>query len=124
MKRILIVDDSQLVRTILKDTLQKSGYEVIETDNGYSAYNLTIEELPDLVILDLVMPELNGFDVTKKIRTDDRTKHIPIIISTGSEGMHAEFNKDSETFVQGFIEKPYKTEIIVKRIKKILGEEI
>jgi len=122
MKKILIADDSQLVRTILKDTL-KNNYEVIEADNGYSAYNLTVEELPDLVILDLVMPELDGIEVTRKIRTDDRTKHIPIIISTGSEGVHSEFNKNFETTVQGFIEKPYKAELIIQKIKKILGED-
>ena len=111
-----------MVRAVLKDAIKKNGYEVIEAENGKIAYNLAIEELPDLVILDLVMPECDGFETTRKIRTDTRIKHIPILISTGSEGVHCEFNKDTETFIHGFLEKPYKTEVIIEKIKGLLGE--
>ena len=122
MKKILIADDSVLVRTVLKDALQKSNYEVVETDNGHTAVNLTIEELPDLIVLDLIMPKMTGIEAVKNIRSDDRVKHIPILISTGSDGVHQDFNKGFETSIQGFLEKPYKADVIIEKIKKQLGD--
>lgn len=122
MKKILIADDSVLVRTVLKDALQKSNYEVVETDNGHTAVNLAIEELPDLIVLDLVMPKMTGIEAVRNIRSDDRLKHIPVLISTGSDGVHHNFNKGFENSIQGFLEKPYKVDVIIEKIKKQLGD--
>lgn len=121
MKKILVADDTVLVRKILKDALTKAGFEVVEAENGRIAYNLAVEENPDLIVLDVMMPYSTGIETTINIRSDDRIKHIPIFISTGTEGIHSEFNKGPETMIQGFLEKPYKSEMILERIKKVLG---
>jgi len=122
MKKILIADDTLLVRKVLKDALSKSGYEVLEAENGRIAYDLAVEEKPDLVILDVMMPEFSGIETTKNIRSDQRINHIPIIISTGARNMLAEFNKSPDTAIQGFLEKPYKSEMILHKIRAVLGD--
>ena len=124
MKKVLIADDSVLVRAILKDALKNNNYDVVETDNGHTAVNLAMEELPDLIVLDIMMPKMSGFEAVKIIRSDDRIKHIPVLISTGSDGVHNDFNKGFETSIQGFLEKPYKAEIIIEKIKKLLGDNV
>ncbi len=115
MKKVLIADDEKGVRYVIKCTLEKEGHEVLEADNGYEAINIIREELPDLVILDLQMPELNGQEVAKKIREDKKTSDIPIFISTGQEDSKSKFNGLN---IQYFIPKPYDVDILLEKIKK------
>jgi CheY-like chemotaxis protein len=123
MKKILIADDNEDVRVILNFALKRAGYEVIEAENGEEAYNLAHEEVPNLIILDMIMPKSSGIEATRRIRTDQKIKHIPIFISTCFEHAHKEFNKDPDSFVEAFIEKPYKIGNIVEKVKKALGEK-
>jgi twitching motility two-component system response regulator PilH len=82
IKKILIVDDSPTERHVLNDMLTKAGYEVIASDNGEDAIQRAKRDKPDVILMDVVMPGLNGFQATRAISRDPETKSIPIIICT------------------------------------------
>jgi twitching motility two-component system response regulator PilH len=80
IRKILIVDDSPTERHVLNDMLTKSGYEVVASDNGEDAILKAKSLKPDLILMDVVMPGLNGFQATRAISRDPETKAIPVII--------------------------------------------
>ena len=82
IKTVLVVDDSATERHMLKDLLRKAGYAVISSENGEDAIRKAKEELPDLILMDVVMPGLNGFQATRAISRDPHTRKIPIIMCT------------------------------------------
>jgi twitching motility two-component system response regulator PilH len=82
VKKILVVDDSPTERQYMLETLQKKGYQIVTADNGEEAIAKSKSELPDLIIMDVVMPGLNGYQATRQITRDDATKHIPVIMCT------------------------------------------
>ncbi|WLF84335.1 PleD family two-component system response regulator [Moraxella sp. ZY210820] len=80
MAKILIVDDSPTETYHFRDILQRNGYEVIEATNGEDGVKLAQEAQPDLVLMDIVMPGMNGFQATRQITRGEKTKHIPVVI--------------------------------------------
>jgi twitching motility two-component system response regulator PilH len=82
IKRILVVDDSATERYALRDLLQKAGYEVVSSENGEDAIRKARQLKPDLILMDVVMPGLNGFQATRAISRDPETKAIPVIMCT------------------------------------------
>ena len=82
IKKILVVDDSPTERHVLSEMLIKAGYEVVTCDSGEEAVAQSKTVLPDLILMDVVMPGLNGFQATRVIARDEATKHIPVIICT------------------------------------------
>ena len=120
MSRILIVDDSPTELYSLRSTLEKRGYQVLTAENGADGIALAVEELPDLVLMDIVMPGLNGFQATRQLTKDPKTEHIPVIIIT---------TKDQETDrvwgrrqgARGYMVKPVKEDQLVDTIEKVLS---
>jgi len=86
IRRILIVDDSATERHMLSDLLTKAGYDVLASDNGEDAIVKAREVKPDLILMDVVMPGLNGFQATRAISRDADTKNIPIVLCTSKSG--------------------------------------
>ena len=82
IKKILVVDDSATERHILSEMLSKGGYQVVALESGDEAVAKAQEIMPDLILMDVVMPGLNGFQATRSIAKNEATKHIPIIICT------------------------------------------
>jgi twitching motility two-component system response regulator PilH len=82
IKRILIVDDSPTERHVLNDMLTKAGFEVVTCDNGQDAVAKAKQMMPDLILMDVVMPGLNGFQATRAISRDADTRNIPIVLCT------------------------------------------
>ena len=82
IRKILIVDDSATERHMLNDLLTKAGYDVVASDNGEDAIVKAREVKPDLILMDVVMPGLNGFQATRAISRDPQTKSIPVIMCT------------------------------------------
>src|SRR4029450_10882322 len=82
VKKVLIVDDSPTERHVLNEMLTKAGFEVIASDNGEDAILKAKRDRPDVILMDVVMPGLNGFQATRAISRDPETKSIPIIICT------------------------------------------
>ncbi len=121
--RILIVDDERDALFVLEKELAARGYAVIAADNGKDAMVLAKSKRPDLIILDLEMPDMYGGDVTRMLREDPETKDIPVIFLTGT------FPKEDEgkegRMVGGYVlfAKPYYVEELVTAIKKLLRTE-
>ena len=88
MPRVLIVDDSPTETYKFKETLEKHGFEIISADNGADGVAVARQEQPDVVLMDVVMPGLNGFQATRQLSKGEDTKHFPVIIVT---------TKDQET---------------------------
>jgi twitching motility two-component system response regulator PilH len=82
VKKILVVDDSPTERHVLGVTLTKHGYTVLFAESGEKAIVMANRELPDLILMDVVMPGINGYQATRTISRDDSTRHIPIIMCT------------------------------------------
>lgn len=81
-KRILIADDEPAVRQLLELVLRSQGYEVVATQNGDQLVRTAQEWIPDLVIIDLMMPQMDGYEAIRQLRNDTRTAHVPMLILT------------------------------------------
>lgn len=82
VKKILVVDDSPTERFFLADLLMRKGYIVVTAQSGAEAFEKALSETPDLVLMDVVMPQQNGFQATRALTRDPQTQHIPIILCT------------------------------------------
>ena len=104
-KRILIVEDNKLDVRLLRDILERRGYETLQTGDGLEAINLAFANLPDLILMDIQLPDVSGLEVTRRLRDDDRCKRIPIIAVTAyAMGWHEREALDSGC--DAYISKP------------------
>ena len=81
-KRILIVEDNETDVRLLKDILETRGYNILQTRDGLEAIDLAVVNLPDLILMDIQLPDMSGLEVTRRLRGDDRSRRIPIIAVT------------------------------------------
>ena len=119
---ILIVEDNDLNLKLFRDLLVAHGYETIETKEGLEAIVLTRSEHPDLILMDIQLPEISGLDVTRRLKADHGTSGIPIIAVT------AFAMKDDETKIlaagcQAYISKPISIVPFINTVRRFLGEE-
>ncbi|MCB4790736.1 MAG: response regulator [Elusimicrobia bacterium] len=121
-KKILICDDKELTLKVLGRGLTIAGYEVIEAHNGEEGLEKAKIELPDLIMLDIIMPKMDGFSVNLKLKENDKTKDIPVIISTTRAMMSEMFESSGRAKINGFLEKPYTLEELWAKVKEVLGE--
>jgi twitching motility two-component system response regulator PilH len=115
IKKILIVDDSATARHYLTEVLAKGGYETITAENGDEAIAKTKSDRPDLVLMDVVMPGINGFQATRAITKDDSTKHIPVLILT-SKDMETDRIWGMRQGATEFISKPIDPATLLAKI--------
>ncbi|HEY9700957.1 MAG TPA: response regulator [Allocoleopsis sp.] len=107
MSKILVIEDEQHIRTLINDILTLEDFEVIEAEDGNQGLNLALDELPDLIICDIMMPELDGYEILKKLQENSRTKAIPFIFLT------AKVTKDNMRYgmnlgADDYITKPFE----------------
>lgn len=121
MKKILIVDDEKDILTLLETRLSGAGYFVIKADNGKDAMRLVKMDKPDLIVMDIAMPFMDGGMVAEALKNDPVTKDVPIIFLTG---LFTKRDQDREGNIIGdniFIAKPYNPEELLGEIKKQLA---
>jgi DNA-binding response OmpR family regulator len=116
---ILIVEDNEDFRFYLKDNLRHL-YSIIEAADGKEGWRKALAEHPDLIVSDISMPAMNGMELCKKISTDERTAHIPVILLTAMTGEGAELN-GLRTGAIDYIIKPFNFELLLSRIRNILA---
>ncbi len=119
-KKILVVDDEEDIVTTIKMRLEASGYEVIAASDGNAAYEKAKAESPDLIILDLMLPGMDGYQVCRLLKFDDYYKGIPIIMLT------AQSQKEDREWGQKvgadlYLTKPFEPKELVEKIKEFLG---
>jgi len=113
-KTILIVEDSETMREMLKATISSFG-DIIEAENGKTGLELALKHLPSLILLDVVLPDIDGFKVCKGLKKDERTKHIPVIVMTGMEGAKPEI-QGLNLGAADFVRKPFETAVVRARV--------
>ena len=119
MKRILVVEDNDNNLYLIRFILEKNGFEVIEARDGLSGVELAVKEKPDLILMDIQLPDINGLEATKKIRASEADGDVPIIALT-SYAMTGDREKSLAAGCTGYIEKPINPETIMSEIKKYL----
>ena len=122
MKKILFIEDESTLQKALEDILKQGGYEMISALDGETGLRLAESEEPDLILLDLILPKLHGFEVLKKLKGGSKTKDIPIIILTNLESMK-EIDQAIELGATTYLVKTqYTIEEVIDKVKKTLKE--
>lgn len=119
MPVVLVVDDDPALRLVLRHTMELEGYFVIEASNGLEAIQMTVRQQPDLILMDAVMPEMDGFRATSELKTMQEYKHIPILIITSLDDDHSV----SHVFSSGacdYITKPVNWSVMKHRVRRLL----
>jgi PAS domain S-box-containing protein len=119
-ERIVVADDSMMVVAIVSQMLKKAGYEPLRASNGIEAVQTVYRELPDLVVLDIFMPRMNGYQACRLLKADPEVAGIPIIILSGSESQDDEF-WSLETGADAFMQKPPDEAALLKTIADLLA---
>ncbi len=120
MKRILVVDDDANICSILKYKLEKEGYEVLLASDGFSTLEKARAERPDLIILDIMMPKMDGFETLRRLKSDSKTLPIPVIVLTVLRG-EANRVRSRELGAVGFISKPFSLRKLVSEVRGVIG---
>jgi len=119
-KRILVVEDHEDNRRILRDMLTNAGYEVIEAENGEEALRAASAQHPDLILMDIQLPEVSGLEVTKWLKEDDALKSIPVVAVTAFA-----MKGDEEVIRQGgceaYISKPISVTSFLDTVRRFIG---
>jgi len=119
MKKILVIEDNEANIYLLRFMLQKCGYEVIEATTGIEGVDLAIKRKPDLILMDIQLPDISGLEATKKIRASEADGEIPIIALT-SYALAGDKEKLLAAGCTGYIEKPINPETFIGEIEKYL----
>lgn len=119
-KSILIIDDQAFIRHILCTELTHQGYDMHQADNGKTGLDAALETTPDLILLDIMMPIMDGFETCKKIRENPLIKHIPIIFLSANNQKTAVI-KAIQSGGNDFVVKSPDTEVLIRKIEKYLG---
>lgn len=119
MRKVLVVDDLQSELDRISCLLQKAGIDVVKAQDGEEAIQKIQEEIPDLVILDVIMPRANGFEVIRELRDDDRTKSLPIIICTQK---NTDIDKiwGMEIGADAYVTKPFDSQQLLNIVQRFL----
>ncbi len=120
MKKILIVDDEQDIVETLQFMLEAEGFECYTAFDGEAGLNLAKEIMPDLIILDVMMPKINGYKISRLLKYDNKYKNIPIIMIT-ARSQDEDKIIGEETGVDEYITKPFEIDFVVERVKSHLG---
>lgn len=122
MKSILIIEDESSLQKTMGDVLSQEGYEVHSALDGEAGVRLAKEKMPDLVLLDLVLPKMTGFEVLEELRADKETKGIPVIVLTNLENLK-DIQRVTDLGATTYLVKSnYALEEVVEKVKAALGD--
>jgi two-component system alkaline phosphatase synthesis response regulator PhoP len=119
-KKILIVEDEESLLKLESILLTTKGYLVQGATTGLAALEAVADEPPDLILLDIMLPEMDGFDVCERIKTDPRTKHIPVILLTARKTPE-DVARGEAVGADQYITKPFKSAMVMETIEKLIS---
>lgn len=120
MARILIAEDERDIRDLITFTLRFAGHEVIPTANGEEAYQTAIKTQPDLILMDVRMPRMTGYEACAAMKADAATQNIPVVFLS-AKGQESEVRTGLDAGAEEYILKPFSPDQLTERIKTILG---
>ena len=119
-KKVLIVEDNELNMKLFHDLLEAQGYETLETREGLAALSLAREHRPDLILMDIQLPEISGLEVTKWLKDDEELSHIPVVAVTAF-AMKGDEERIREGGCEAYISKPISVTHFLETIKRLLA---
>ena len=117
---VLIAEDQQELRQLYAEHLTLSGFDVIQAVNGAEAIDLTSSRLPDVILMDLSMPVVDGWEATKRLRADTRTRHIPVVALTAHDGS-GELERATSAGCDWFVPKPCPPAALITEVRRVLS---
>ena len=120
-RRVLLVDDYPDAREMYREYLKFSGYDVVEASNGMEALQRAIETSPDIILMDLSLPVMDGWEATRRLKADARTAGIPVVALTG-HALSGIFEGAAQAGCDAFVTKPCLPEDLVAEIRTVLGD--
>ena len=120
MAHILVAEDERDIRDLIMFTLKFAGHEITPATNGEEAVKLAKEKLPDLIMTDVRMPKMTGYEACKAIKADEATKHIPVVILS-AKGQDEEIDQGRDAGADDYLLKPFAPDELTRRIAEILA---
>ena len=120
MSKILIAEDERDIRDLIAFTLKFAGYDIVTANNGEEAVHLTKQELPDLVITDVRMPKMTGYEACRQIKADPATQHIPVVFLS-AKGQEAEVQTGLDSGADEYLLKPFAPDQLTRKVADILA---
>lgn len=119
-KCILVIEDTEDNRQILRDLLNATGYEVIEATDGATGVAMALDQHPDLILMDIQIPVLDGYEATRQLKAATSTRHIPIIAVT-SYALVGDEAKTREAGCDGYVAKPFSPRQLLRKVREFIG---
>jgi two-component system, cell cycle response regulator DivK len=120
MKRVLVVEDTEDNRQIIRDLLTSAGYEMIEAINGEQGATMAAEHRPDLILMDIQLPVLDGYEATRRIKADPALRHIPVIAVT-SYALSGDEERTREAGCDAYVAKPFSPRLLLAKVREFIG---
>jgi two-component system, cell cycle response regulator DivK len=120
-KRILVIEDQEDNRQIVRDLVTASGYVLLEAATGEDGVAMASREIPDLILMDIQLPGIDGYEVSRRIKADANLNHIPIIAVT-SYALSGDDQKAFAAGCDGYVTKPYSPRLLLAKIREFLPE--
>jgi DNA-binding response OmpR family regulator len=117
---VLVADDDPDILSLVKLRLERSGYDVVSAGDGEQALQTARVQTPDLALLDVMMPKLDGYEVTALLREDEATRHLPIILLT-ARVQESDIARGVEAGADDYVKKPFSTHELRDRVQAVLG---
>ncbi len=122
--KILIVDDDLNISRLLKFKLNKEGYDTLEAHDGEEALIKANSFRPNLILLDIMMPKMSGWEVNKELRKHPELRRVPVIMVTAVDRLDEQLKSLSEKNIKDYITKPFNFSELVNTVKRVLGQQI
>jgi CheY-like chemotaxis protein len=120
LKKVLLVDDSSVMLMMERVLLEKEPYTLVSATNGREAVEVAVAERPDLILMDVVMPGMDGFEACRRLRAEGATSQIPIILVT-TRGSHAHIERGYESGCTDYVTKPFDSAMLRAKIATLVG---
>ena len=121
-KKILIIEDSETVMAIVKDTLENAGYDVVYSTDGNDAINKARLEKPDLMVMDVMLPNMNGYQICRMLKFDSITENIPVVMLT-SRGQEKDKQMGHDVGCNVYLTKPVDLDLLVKTVNDLISKK-
>ncbi len=119
-KKVLVVEDEEDIAFVLKIGLEKAGLQTVLATTGEEAWDTIVSQRPDIIVLDIMLPKLDGISLNQRLKKREDTKNIPVIVITGRGQLREMFTTHQENWITDFIEKPFSIKLLIEKIQKLL----
>lgn len=122
MAKILIAEDERDIRDLITFTLKFAGHDVVAAANGEEALNLALQNIPDLILMDVRMPRMTGYEACKRMKQEDTIKHIPVVFLS-AKGQDSEVHQGLDAGAVEYILKPFSPDQLTDRVRTLLQQQ-